>query len=85
MLDGEKDLVEAMNFANEQFEKVCEKIAGVEKTDEARQKEIKDRIIDTELQQRKLNLVVFGLEGVEKDREMSMRMLMKQDMKKRRR
>ena len=50
MLDGENNLVESMNFVNEQFE-VSEKIAEVEKTDEARHKEIKDRIIDTKLQQ----------------------------------
>ena len=46
-------MVEAMNFAKEHFETVSEKIAEVEKTDEARQIEIKDRITDTELQQRK--------------------------------
>ena len=46
-------LVEAMNFANEKLEKVGAKIAEAEKTGEENHKEIKDRMIDAELQKRK--------------------------------
>ena len=41
-----------MNFANEQLEKVSAKIAEAEKTGEENHKEIKDRMIDVELQKR---------------------------------
>ena len=44
-----------MNFANEQLEKASAKIAETEKTGEENYKEMKDRMIDAELQKRNNN------------------------------